>query len=151
MNTLKWSEEQLAAYKALGRGSASMPVKSVERAKYRNKKTTIDGKKFDSKAEAKRYLELRQLEAAKLITGLKCQVPFLLVVNGHLICKYVADFCYRDGESRQVVEDVKGVATRDYILKRKLMKACHGITILETGKRATARPKSARTLTGAEQ
>lgn len=138
----KWTEEELAAFRA--RQSAKRMPKAESRAKYRNKKTTIDGKTFDSKAEALRYVELKRLEMAKLISALRCQEPFSLVVNGALICKYIADFVYQDAAGRRVVEDVKGVRTRDYVIKAKLMKACHGITILETGKRATARPSIAR-------
>ena len=46
---------------------------------------------------------------------------------------YVADFVYTDCCSGvQVVEDAKGMRTKDYIIKRKLMLYRHGIKILET-------------------
>ena len=46
-------------------------------------------------------------------------------------CAYIADFVYKDAEGRLVVEDTKGVRTPDYIIKRKLMLAVHGIQIQE--------------------
>jgi hypothetical protein len=101
------------------------------RSKYGAKKTIVDGIKFDSKAEATRYATLKALQRVGMVKNLRLQVAYKLTVNGSLICKYIADFVYlRDGV--EVVEDVKGVKTREYILKRKLMKACFGIVIKET-------------------
>jgi hypothetical protein len=52
-------------------------------------------------------------------------------VNGVLVCTYVGDFDYwENGE--YIVEDVKGFLTPVFKLKRKLVKALHGITIRET-------------------
>lgn len=46
--------------------------------------------------------------------------------------KYVADFVYIDNETgKTVVEDAKGMRTKEYILKRKLMLYIHGIRIKE--------------------
>ena len=101
--------------------------------KYHNRKTVVDGIVFDSKAEASRYGTLKLFSRAGLITDLQLQVPFLIVVNGQKICKYIADFVYTE-EGRQVVEDVKGVRTREYIIKRKLMAAVFGIKITEVHK-----------------
>jgi Protein of unknown function (DUF1064) len=104
--------------------------------KYGAKKTTIDGIKFDSLKEARRYTELRLLERAGKILDLQCQVGYSLVVNGHKIGRYTADFVYWDsGIRKEVVEDVKSPATkkaRDYVLRKKLMLAIHGIEIRET-------------------
>lgn len=99
--------------------------------KYRNSPTAVEGIKFDSKAEARRWVELRAMEAAGAITALRRQVSFPIRVNGVLICRYRADFVYVENGSR-VVEDVKGMKTAAYRLKFKLMKAIFGITILET-------------------
>lgn len=45
---------------------------------------------------------------------------------------YVADFVYTIVETGEnIVEDTKGVKTKDYIIKRKLMYAIHGIRIHE--------------------
>lgn len=91
----------------------------------------VDGRTFDSKAEARRYLELKKLQASGVISGLRLQVRFPLSVNGVTVGKYVADFVYiRDG--RRVVEDVKGMRTAVYKLKCRLMLAVFGIEILET-------------------
>ena len=107
---------------------------AAARPKYGNKKVMIGGKKFDSKAEGARYVELRRLQEGGVITGLKCQEAFALPVNGVMICKYIADFVYFDCNGARIVEDVKGVRTRDYIIKAKLMKAIHGIEIQEIRK-----------------
>lgn len=94
-------------------------------SKYRNIKTTIDGITFDSRKEADRYCELKLLQRAGEITDLELQVPFTLIpafsLNGkkHTAIKYVADFVYRRGGKR-VVEDVKGMRTDVYKLKKKL-------------------------------
>lgn len=100
------------------------------RAKYLNKKTVVDGIKFDSKREATRYSVLKIMQAAGIISDLRLQVPYVINVNGLKICKYVADFVYID-KGREVVEDVKGMKTPTYNLKKKLMKAVHGIEIQE--------------------
>ena len=109
-------------------------------SKYRNVKTVVDGITFASRKEAKRYGELKLLEKAGLISGLQWQYRFSLDVNRVHVCDYVADFIYRDhSEASPVgtfqgftVEDVKGKRTREYITKRNLMQACHGVIILET-------------------
>ena len=98
--------------------------------KWKNVKTEVDGLKFDSLKEARRWGDLKLLEKAGVITGLRRQVVFELTVDGKKICKYVADAVYiRDGQ--QVVEDTKGKQTREYRLKAKMMKAILGITIHE--------------------
>ena len=93
--------------------------------KYHNKKTMIDGIAFDSKIEGERYANLKLLERAGVIENLKLQPRFLLqegfTYDGHKERKieYVADFQYeRNGQT--IVEDVKGMKTEVYKLKRKL-------------------------------
>jgi len=75
------------------------------------------------------------LESLGLIRDLQRQVPFPLAVNGIEVCRYVADFVYLEAaDARQVVEDVKSEHTRElpvYRLKKKLMRAVHGIEINE--------------------
>ena len=106
------------------------------RSKYGNEKVTVDGFTFDSKREADRYEELRMKQKAGLIEKLELQKRYALNVYDWHICDYIADFVYREkieeGRTRLVVEDAKGKRTRDYIIKRKLMRACHGIEIRET-------------------
>lgn len=100
---------------------------------------TIDGILFASKAEAKRYFELKLLEKAGKIGPLERQYQYDLTVNGYKVGTYIADFVYIeyiDGADRLPhVEDVKGVRTPLYRLKKKLMKAIYGIDIIEIGVR----------------
>lgn len=99
----------------------------------------MDGIKFDSKAEARRYYELKLLQQAGEIYELRLQVSFPLCVEPEvpergrqLVGRYIADFTYsRTGSAALEVEDVKGFKTPLYKWKRKHMKAQYGITILE--------------------
>ena len=99
-------------------------------SKYRNIKTEVDGIVFDSKAEARRYMELRLLEKANEISDLRLQYPFECTINEKKICTYRADFDYYEGD-QWVIEDVKGFATPVFRLKKKLVEALHGIEIRE--------------------
>jgi hypothetical protein len=124
------------------------------KSKYYNVKTrTSDGLVFDSTKEARRWEQLLILQKAGKITELRRQVPYELLPNqyesyprysktgkrikdGHRLIErkveYVADFVYTDAERGEtIVEDTKGVKTKDYILKRKLMLLVHGIRIKE--------------------
>ena len=115
--------------------AARLPAQ--RRHKYGAKKTEVDGIVFASKAEAKRYAELKLLERAKLIRDLKVQPRFPLVVNEVLVCTYVADFSYvLPDTEKTVVEDVKSKATITdvYRVKVKLLAALHGITVTEVMK-----------------
>jgi hypothetical protein len=111
-------------------------------SKMRNVKTVVDGITFDSKWEAHRYTELKLMQVAGQIVRLQWQRPFALVVNEMLICQYVADFAYEPVRGNttgpRVVEDAKGFRTREYAIKKKLMKACLGIEIVEIRKRRSA-------------
>lgn len=105
--------------------------------KYGNKKVTIDGITFDSKKEARRYSELSILLRGGAITDLELQKEFELVpaqrIDGKVVeraVKYKADFVYKE-QGKTVVEDTKGVRTKDYVIKRKLMLYVHGIRITE--------------------
>lgn len=101
-------------------------------SKYRAIPTVIDGIRFASKKEARRYEELKLLKRAGAIDMVGMQPKFPLEVNGQLICTYIADFQYLDVKSQKVVtEDCKGMKTPVYRLKKKLMKAIHGIEIKE--------------------
>ncbi|MDB4350119.1 DUF1064 domain-containing protein [bacterium] len=103
------------------------------RPKYGNKKTVVNGIKFDSKWEAERYLYIKSLERAGRVKDIELQVRYNLIVNDQKICAYIADFRYKredkDGEWHEIVEDAKGVETPEFKLKKKLMKACLGIDI----------------------
>lgn len=123
--------------------------------KYGNQKVVIDGEVFDSKREAYRYIALKQYERSGVICNLRRQVVYELIpaqrdkstrvykkgrkkgqpIPGKIIEKavtYIADFVYIDNyDGKEVVEDAKGMRTRDYIIKRKLMLYIHGIKIRE--------------------
>ena len=109
--------------------------------KYGNKRTEIDGITFASKHEAERYIELKYMERAHLISDLQLQRVFTLIgaqrdKDGKIIerpCKYIADFAYKDQNGKLIVEDAKSDATRTdvYKIKRKLMLSIYGIRIQE--------------------
>lgn len=119
---LRWTPEQLQAHQ--GRGT------KVARSKYGNKKVTHDGVQFDSVRELRRYQDLVLQQEAGQIFDLKRQVPFDITINGIHVCTYVADFVFRR-QGKTVVADAKGMRTREYITKRKLMMAVHGVEIEE--------------------
>lgn len=90
--------------------------------------------------EHRRANQLKLMERAGEISNLREQVPFEVIPAqrdkaGKLIersCRYIADFVYNDKEGNIVVEDTKGVRTKEYKIKRKLMLHVHGIRIKET-------------------
>ena len=122
-------------------------------SKYGNKKCQYNGIVFDSKHESERYRELLLMQKANLISDLRTQVPFELIPEqreqsgefyksgpnkgkqkpGKLIeraCVYYADFTYYEN-GNLVVEDAKGMRTKEYTIKRKLMLHKYGIRIRE--------------------
>ena len=124
------------------------------KSKYYNIKTrALDGTVFDSHKEARRWEELLLLQRAGKITDLQRQVKYELIPaqyetyaryskkgirlkDGVKLLErkvdYVADFVYIDAETGEtIVEDSKGMRTKDYIIKRKLLLAVHGIRIKE--------------------
>ena len=121
------------------------------RNKYKAIKTTVNGIEFDSRKEARRYQDLLLLQRAGVIKKLEMQVKFVLIPTQYETtirygkkgqrlkdkqkllekeCSYIADFVYEEN-GKKVVEDTKGVKTKDYIIKRKLMLHVHGIRIRE--------------------
>lgn len=108
------------------------------RSKYNAHKTIVDGIKFDSAKEAKRYRELMFLFKTGEIDNLKLQPKYRLVesyINGKgksiRGIDYIADFQYmKDG--KVVIEDVKGYKTQTYKLKKKLFESKYNpLTITE--------------------
>ena len=126
-------------YKAFAR-----PGKSKAN-KYHAKRTGTHA----SKKEHGRAGELKLMEAAGMISGLKEQVRFNLLPSQYGTCgtdfkgkevkvllerpvSYIADFVYTDlMTGKEVVEDTKGFRTKEYVIKRKLMLYIHGIRIKE--------------------
>lgn len=148
---LRWTEEQLREHIA---GSQSRMAAKAEakahqadkpRAKYRNKRTEISGEKFDSKAEGARFVQLRRMQEAGIISNLRRQVPFELapavkIPGKHRMSpplRYFADFVYEQ-DGKTIIEDVKGQekVTEGYRIKRHLM-ALLGHQIIEVRKTRT--------------
>ncbi len=114
--------------------------------KYHRKKVVFDGIEFDSKLEGERYLFLKDAEQNGFISDLQRQVRFELIPKQTILIprvgskgqplkpkemvvehnvEYIADFTYvslMSGSPFLVVEDTKGFVTKDYIIKRKLMR-----------------------------
>jgi len=102
-------------------------VDKPSKSKYGNRRTFVDGQLFDSAKEAERYSELQLLCKAGDICGLCLQVPFRLPGK----VTYIADFVYYDLKRMEfVVEDTKGFRTKEYQIKKKLMREI-GIEIEE--------------------
>lgn len=123
--------------------------------KYGNKKVEYLGEVFDSQREMYRYMDLQLLLKCGAISNLRRQVVYELIPTqrekstkvykkgrkkgqpreGKIIEKavtYIADFVYTDSTTgKEVVEDAKGMRTKDYVIKRKLMLYIHGIKIQE--------------------
>ena len=120
------------------------------RSKYGNKKARHAGIVFDSRRERNRYIILSSMEKAGEISDLRMQVSFELIpavyetVEQQLKTKvkkvekcvqrathYIADFVYKDKDGKIVVEDAKGMKTKEYMLKKKMMRAFLDIEIKE--------------------
>lgn len=120
------------------------------RSKYGNKKAKHDGIVFDSRRERNRYIILSALQRAGEISDLRMQVTYELLPAiyemeekqlktkvkmvqrcAQRAVHYIADFVYKDKEGNEVVEDAKGLRTKEYLLKKKMMRALLGIQIKE--------------------
>ena len=94
---------------------------------------------YASRKEHRRACELRFMQQKGIISDLKEQVRFELIPSqrgedGKVVeraCIYIADFVYKDANGNTIVEDTKGVRTKEYIIKRKLMLRVYGIRITE--------------------
>lgn len=103
-----------------------------KRTKYGAIKTMVDGVTFDSKAEAARYGALKAMQRGSLISGLELQPRYDFALHGVKMGCYKADFRYRDNRTGEIIlEDVKGILTPVYRLKKKMLKAFYGIDITE--------------------
>jgi hypothetical protein len=98
--------------------------------KYKAIRTKIDGITFASKKEAHRYTDLKTLEKHNKIRDLKLQPCFPFKYDDKVMFRYYADFEYYENDE-YIVEDVKGVKTSVYKLKKKLIEAQYKIRITE--------------------
>jgi hypothetical protein len=105
-------------------------------SKYGAKPVMIDGIRFASQAEGRRYGVLKLLERTGEITNLELQTVVILAegvkVPGELrkrpAIRYIADFSYTDKYGHRVIEDCKGVETPVFRIKRHLL-ALQGIKV----------------------
>lgn len=104
------------------------PVEISQSPKYHNTVVVVDGIRFDSIKEADRFRELVLLEKAGEIFNLHLQEEIMIQgaftkPSGERVksIKYLADFVYMDENGLKVVEDVKGMKTSIYALKKKLL------------------------------
>jgi len=100
------------------------------RTKYRAIRTEVDGRSFASKLEARRYSQLVQLQKLHMIRWFTCQVPFHLAPG----IKYVCDFLVVWSDGRITIEDVKGVETAAFKIKKKLFEPLYGTLTILTAK-----------------
>lgn len=87
-------------------------------------RTVVGGYAFHSKSEAYDYQGLLLCEKAGKISGLRLQQPFPCVVNGMLVCTYIADFTYYD-EGQQYIHESKGFFEPHSKIKMKLVRALY--------------------------
>lgn len=104
----------------------SLTRRTSTRSKYNAKKVVIDNIKFDSKAEAAYYQQLKLLKMSGEVVSFDLQPEFILqdsfVKNGkkyHAI-KYRADFLVRYKDGHEELIDVKGMLTKEFRIKQKL-------------------------------
>ena len=95
--------------------------------KYGAQKTTVCGHTFDSKREAEVYLELFAQKQAGEIVRIRFQPSYTLLAGfrdntgkKQRAITYTADFFVTYADGRNEVIEVKGVRTRDYLLRKKL-------------------------------
>lgn len=110
--------------------------------KYGAKRIKVDGIWFDSKREANRWLQLRNLERAGQITDLRRQVPIKLMGrDGPILTRtgrhmrITVDFSYVDLRNEAtagltIFEDAKGKPTPDYEVRRGVA-AAQGVEVVE--------------------
>jgi hypothetical protein len=117
-------------------GNVSVNVRN----KYHNCKT----KGFDSAKEWRRNQELEALQRAGEISELKRQVPFTLMSSYTIAdettrqgfrtvrgIRYIADFTYRLKNGTRIIEDVKGMQTEVFKIKRKLLERKIALGVIE--------------------
>lgn len=106
------------------------------KGKYNANGRRVDGLWFASDAEATRYEQLLVMLHDGMIDGLTCQPQLAVSIRNKHICNYRADFSYRIVDDRGytiklVYEDVKGMITDVYKLKKKMVEAFYEMQITE--------------------
>ena len=114
-------------------GNVSVNVRN----KYHNRKT----KGFDSAKEWRRNQELEIMQRAGEISELNKQVPFVVMPSYTIAdettnrtvreIRYIADFTYRLKDGTRIIEDVKGIQTDVFKIKRKLLERKIALGVIE--------------------
>ena len=117
-----------------------MRIGNVSASKYHNRRT----KGFDSAKEWRRNQELEIMQRAGEISELNRQVPFVLMPSYTIAdetskqgfrtvreIRYIADFTYRLKNGKKIIEDVKGMQTDVFKLKRKLLERKIALGVIE--------------------
>lgn len=102
------------------------------RNKFNAQKTLYNGVLYDSKKEAEyaaKFDTLRKAAGKDKVVKVERQIEFPFIHNEVKICKYVCDFRLTMGDGRIRYLDIKGFETREFSIKRKLLKAFYGIEI----------------------
>lgn len=126
--TDEWTPEQ---YREHYSKVTAQKIKAQGR-KFGNVITEIDGIKFDSTKEALYYGKLKLRVKAGNLLRFDHHVIYALIVNGHKVADYEADFVLYHPDGTKSVVDVKGKATEHhpvFRLKKALMWAIHKINV----------------------
>lgn len=100
----------------------------MRKSKYNNRIAYAGGRRFDSVKEMQRWAFLQGEEREGRIRDLRCQVRYELTP---VKACYVADFVYLMPDGVEVIEDVKGMRTEVYRLKKEMMAALLGLQVRE--------------------
>jgi hypothetical protein len=103
-------------------------MKVVLKHKFNAKAQVIDKQRFASKKEAKRYLELKELRRIGEVVFFLPQVRFPIYGTGK---KYACDFMVFWKDESVTIEDVKGMKTDVYKLKKELIESEYPFMIKE--------------------
>lgn len=120
--SIEWLPENM---REQARAKLGISIKPAKRPKYGNRKTVVDGITFDSKRESRRYELLKERKRAGEIKGFSRQVAFSL--PGGIV--YICDFLIYNNDDTFTVEDSKGIHTKEFKIKRRLLRAEYGIEI----------------------
>ena len=108
-------------------GNIMRLVRAQNKNKYNARKTTVCGHTFDSRREAETYLDLLSRKQAGEIVRIGFQPSYTLLAafkdnqgNRQKAITYTADFFVAYADGRNEVIEVKGVRTRDYLLRKKM-------------------------------
>lgn len=132
---VRWTEEEYEAYKAKQHGQKmDQANKTTKLHKFGAKPTWVDGIWFPSKKEAARYSDLKLLWMSGAVLYFDCQVAFELNevnVDGDKPVIYYLDFLVTWDDGSITFEDVKGMRTKEYKIKKRLFESMYPFKITE--------------------